>query len=606
MTPDNKQQRLDAEIQRALKGMDLPFEQDDWLLMEQELDKRIPPPPISYITNHHVYRLLAAATIAVVCLYGLQASLQNYRAAFTQKMAPIAAKMQSQELPPTPQNANSIAKGENTLSIKALSKKKRQVTENSIEEKKNIQNNSFVAIPATSATTTTTTKNQNVNKKIVNNAEIASSQHAIYQTPKPKTLLAKIEQDQTPDKTVAADFIQHTEVPSTSPISKQLPSVPTQVLPQQAQATASKTLIKPKPPKEAYSIASGSRVQLPTVVLASKQIAALSNHTTHVFTTLPAMERALAASDVFPQLDDSATERESIVLAHSTPQTRTTLTSLSKRKAKTVRTLTPQKTDLPEALKARHYPQKGFQIGLHGVADARSATNKNTSAIDVAAGLSVGWQFNNQWAVETGAFYGRKQFQADNTFDPLADISDHLTPHPELSEPTGQQQIDVVERITTELDLLEIPILAKYSLPEKKGLQPYIAFGPSIYIPVKEKQIYHHNRKSIASYEGEGFLSEALSLDPVATDAIGYDITASSQYTTESATKPVTNKVFSDIVNLRTGFKFKLNERLHVQAEGQWKTSLQKHRLAPESDSVLAKRKRLSSLGFQIGVTYSL
>ena len=75
---ENPTNRMDAEIKKALKNHQMPYNSADWELMEQMLDDN--RKPVAFWVNPNVVKILAAAVLLVSVLYGFKeiASQQSW------------------------------------------------------------------------------------------------------------------------------------------------------------------------------------------------------------------------------------------------------------------------------------------------------------------------------------------------------------------------------------------------------------------------------------------------------------------------------------------------------------------------------------------------
>ena len=212
---------------------------------------------------------------------------------------------------------------------------------------------------------------------------------------------------------------------------------------------------------------------------------------------------------------------------------------------------------VPKLPKKIKYKPK-FNISAHSSMDANFVSGHNASP-GYTAGLALNMTTRNSgWSLESGVFLSNKTFQIPTN----ENLSVSNSPALELTQ--------------SHYNYLEMPFLVKYLFNAKGNPRPYFAAGPCLYIPFSEKYTYQYN------YEQSPY---------------------------DSKNKRLPAKTYYDIISLRVGVDFSLSKKWNMILEGQFKSSIGKHRLERKYthlDNNPNNKYRIMSAGFQLGVGYNL
>ncbi|HEU4471340.1 MAG TPA: hypothetical protein VFR58_09665 [Flavisolibacter sp.] len=197
--------------------------------------------------------------------------------------------------------------------------------------------------------------------------------------------------------------------------------------------------------------------------------------------------------------------------------------------------------------------EKGFYAGLMAGIDATTIRFQKVEGLGTDIGLLIGYQLNNRWAIETGAFVDRKAYYtAGKHFRPG---SLYMPPGSKISEVTG------------ECRMIEVPLTVKYNLSRTGRLSWFSTGGMSSYFMTKENYGY------LYYYPASG-----------------------SQYLYKSSYDNKVRDLFA-IVHLSGGFSYKLGQLGSLRVEPYLKLPVA---------GVGSRNLKLTSTGIHIGITRKL
>jgi hypothetical protein len=189
-----------------------------------------------------------------------------------------------------------------------------------------------------------------------------------------------------------------------------------------------------------------------------------------------------------------------------------------------------------------------------------------------STGLNLNYQFHRNFSIETGIAYSKKNYQMTTIFDNYQAI------FPE------QYRVE-----TANLSFVEIPILLKFHLPTYTDeCLPYIGIGNSILMPIKKQ----YNYSQIIPVPSMEFAANAA-------DSIYYNA-------------PMPNSNDNDLstlwknIHLKAGASFKLSKKLRLNIESQFKASLDVIQLGAGNPVIQKQEEKynLFSFGIQGGLSY--
>lgn len=240
-----------------------------------------------------------------------------------------------------------------------------------------------------------------------------------------------------------------------------------------------------------------------------------------------------------------------------------------------------------------------------------------------SAGLTLDKKITKRWSIESGALYAHKTFETKNEGLLFTQAADFQTNY-------GVQYIP--QNLVTHLQLIEIPVLAKYHIRPHKKWQPYVSAGLAAYIPIKENYTYTTTFNPI-----DNNATPPIEIDvPIWTDTMsnvfaplpppesilldqGYEVAsvAEEEYRVNSVERP--SNPYWGVARINTGFTYRFAKICHLQLEAQLRASLPKYKFdrsrlekdhaslndLPQS-STTYNRKRLYTIGLQAGFAIDL
>lgn len=272
-------------------------------------------------------------------------------------------------------------------------------------------------------------------------------------------------------------------------------------------------------------------------------------------------------------------------------------------RTKITRSLTPK---IPESNHSK------VSIGIYASADRNFLDFSSSMQGGTSSGIEVKIKPKEEghFSFVTGVGYSRKKFKTEDV--PNNPLMSFLR-----SESFGSQNENTTSTFTSEMEVVEVPLLVQYALgKQSKKVQPYVEAGTTIYVPVNQQYTYRSTSNWDQVYtaqippnqnvdEGTGYISEAN---------VGLEIRGEH--------KNGSNKPYLGIANVNAGVNVKLSKRVNVHVEGQVKGSLGKHKLDrsipetelnigltgnnPISENNFNNRKGLYTLGLQLGVSCAL
>lgn len=187
-----------------------------------------------------------------------------------------------------------------------------------------------------------------------------------------------------------------------------------------------------------------------------------------------------------------------------------------------------------------------------------------------SAGLTLNYQFHRLFSVEAGVSYTQKNYQATTFLD--------------NSQPTYPEQYRLE---TAKMSFIEVPLIFKFHLPAYTDeCLPYIGIGNSILMPIEKQYTYSLIDPPAIFIEGisdSTYLNAAM---PQGTD-------------NNRAT------IWKNI-NLKAGASFKLSKKLRLNIESQFKSSLDAIAFGATNPVIekSGEKYNLYSFGIQGGLSY--
>jgi len=121
---------------------------------------------------------------------------------------------------------------------------------------------------------------------------------------------------------------------------------------------------------------------------------------------------------------------------------------------------------------------KKFYAGLMGGLDATTIKFQKIEDFGFNYGLLLGYQFNQKWGIETGAYLERKYYYSDGKYFNTSKI--YLPPNTWIDDLSGYCK------------MIEVPLSAKYNFTTKKQSSWFGVVGLSSYFLLQENYTYNY------------------------------------------------------------------------------------------------------------------
>lgn len=189
--------------------------------------------------------------------------------------------------------------------------------------------------------------------------------------------------------------------------------------------------------------------------------------------------------------------------------------------------------------------------------------------LGTSAGIAFNYQFHRYFSIETGVSYTQKNFQMTTVLDKY--------------QPVFPEQYRAE---FSRMSFIEIPFVIKFHLPAYSDeCLPYIGIGNSIFVPIEKRYTYSL-------------------IEPPATLIEGMN---PAYYNPEPPAEVDPDpEIIWRTIHLKAGAGFKLNKKLRLNIESQFKASLDALPLG-ENNPIIEKnglKYNLYSFGIQTGLSY--
>lgn len=200
-------------------------------------------------------------------------------------------------------------------------------------------------------------------------------------------------------------------------------------------------------------------------------------------------------------------------------------------------------------IKVEKRKQHGLYISIIGAADVSTIKMQTVDHMGFGAGILVGYQFNKNWAIESGVLWDKKQYYSDGEyFD---------------TKKTGIPPTVQVLNVDGACNMFEVPVSARYNFSFKKKGNFFATAGLTSYFMKKEEYYYYAKH-------------------------------GSSYYPAERTYKNSGNNLFS-VMTLSAGYEYKLGKIGSLRTEPYLRLPL---------TGVGIGNLPISSIGLQVGITH--
>jgi hypothetical protein len=546
----NEYDRFESDLQHILQDHEVPFNPDDWALMEEQL-RRKNGKFVPFLQKHKW--LIVAGIALLFTTWQLKNRLDNYYEVAKTMPTPQALPNLEHVAPPAAQQGTTTHNPENIASPNHEAMEANEQAMPNIAQPISLptqQTNSNKAKQDNMPTALHNPKLSTSGKQRANshiNAPVSELQTPNSQYTKTLVLNNDAAIAVNPKQMVSSEFIAH----KSKAIQGNITTPPIN------NATNDKLLSDNAPMKQAEAVAvPQEQVNAKTQ---SHENAIDPSHEiskNELATETPSETNAALPSNKLPDMaaptDNKLPENEEIT-------------------ATTAKKTTAEKTTAKKTTAIKK-PKKRF-TAFYATPTASidgNFLNGRPLRLGYSAGLNLNYQFHRNFSIETGIAYSKKNYQMTAIFD------NYQAVFPE------QYRVE-----TANLSFVEIPILLKFHLPTYTDeCLPYIGIGNSILMPIK-KQYNYSQIIPVPSMEVASM-----------PDSIYYNAPMPDSNDNDLST------LWKNI-HLQAGASFKLSKKLRLNIESQFKASLDVIQLG--SNPVIQKHEEkynLFSFGIQGGLSY--
>ena len=593
---------FDEHIKEALQGFEMPFEPNDWALMEQNLNKEANKAGLVLFFSNKYLQVGIAAALLLCVLYNVSPWLTNSNTS----LAKYDMTTNQTSLPNT---------SHQTAATQDLSEQQIAWFDTETASKTDIRASSGIA-KAFSLEEEKTDMNTHWSENHKQSASIFD----ISPSNKAKT-----------NNTITAYEQKNTLITNNETISLDKKETS-----EQFAATTSSTFAMYQPSQTANIHASSisdnetyKNAGLPisnnvAVIVSDDMIASQNVNHDNIITVKPTAANNL----IFPLANKNVNliEENNEILAAA------------------IKTAQPL-SDFSSVIKTPKVPKKKADMS---VAWQSSLDINFLEASFPELGLTTGLGFqmgkNKRWGFQTGAFYTYKNYPTHNLVEETAVLSSasFLESQDEAYTVNSSHAVTIEKRydlFSIRAFFLEIPLLITHNFKPEAPINPYISAGISLWLPTSLQKT-NYKSQTIATYDYVTALQNlndrsnaeqhvnvrnpSFAVSDITT--IGGDSTSTEfsseiepnyintipdYYTSvnEEAVNQTVGKsrAYWDILQIQAGLDVELSKRWTFQLAGQLKGSLFKHALNRHAIQNLSSvDKRLNTIGIQFGLTCAL
>lgn len=580
---------FDEHIREALEGFEMPFESNDWALMEQKLNREDSKAGFVLFFSNKYLQLGVAAALLVCVLYNVGQWSQDANTGLAmQNTSPTHTLSNSLEQTAITQDLN-----KETVAIDAENVATNDVTKTAITKQKDLFGADEKAL------TTASLSNSKTQNAALFDISPAKTQNTITAYDKKSTLnssnknghLNKKENVEQFATATIPTFNKHQNTLFTKNITHQTANLSTMT--NAADVLDDRNVL---PPNDANVLLKSELANNIILPLAHKNVNLVEKN------------------------------EDILLVAKETAQPLTDFSSL---------------IEMPKVPRKK----SDIAVGLHLASDV-NFVDANWTEAGFSTGVSLNIGKNKRWGLQTGAFYSYKNF-ATSKFGEFAteerNAALNYNPTNYSSDmalhSTGTSVEQQNHYFNIEAFFIEIPLLLTHNFSPNGQFNPYISAGTSIWIPTSLQKT-SYSEQITASYDYASVLQNlndrnnaTPSINARNPDFIVTDITSISEDTllmpttttfdpdyintipeyftavNETGVNETVGKsrAYWDILQVQAGLDIELSKRWSFQLAGQVKGSIFKHALNRDAIQNLSSvDKRLHTIGVQLGVTCTL
>jgi hypothetical protein len=601
---------FDEHIKEALQGFEMPFEPDDWALMEQKLNTEAGQTGLVLFFSNKYLQVGIAAALLLCVLYHTNTWLANPNVDLAQHTQTTsqnasAAPNQATKTQDLSEQITAIA-DENDIANNDISNTAKAATNFSLVEEKAIANTHSSKSNKQSAALFDISPSK---KATTNNNISAYDKKNTLHTTNEEFLLEKTE---AIEDYAAATFSRTTNQPNFQTANIQASTLKNNSFDTNANASTAYTSIE-----NAIAISSNENIL---------------KKNTHQANDL---QTKSIEKNILPPL---ATKNAALVKGND-------------MLAATIETAQPL-TDFSTVIKAPKVPKKKAEIAIGSYSSLDiNFLEAHFPEAGLTTGLGLQFGKNKRWGFQTGAFYTYKNYPTYNFVEETAVLSDMNFLETADGDMAGynynvssSRAVTIEERFdlfSIRAFFLEIPLLVTHNFKPKASINPYLAAGMSFWLPTSLQKT-NYKSQTIATYDyvtALQSLNDRNNAEEIinvrnpefiinTTSSIGIDSTNTGDDLVENVEANYINvipdyhtaiseeavnqtivksRAYWDILQLQAGLDVKLSKRMSFQLAGQLKGSLFKHALNRDAIQHLPNvDKRLHTIGIQMGLTCTL